>query len=121
MITPQQAPYGSWKSPITSDLIVSGSVGLGAIQLDGDDVYWLEGRPTEAGRQVIVRSGVDGSTTDLNPAPFYARTRVHEYGGGEYLVHDGTVYFSNFRDQMIYRVRKDEEAQAVTKAPDMRY
>jgi len=96
-------PYGSWKSPITSDLIVTASVGLGQIALDGDDVYWLEMRPSEGGRTCIVRRSADGSTADLTPPGFNARTRVHEYGGGDFVVHDGAVFFSNFADQRLYR------------------
>ncbi len=79
----QIAPYGSWKSPITSDLIVKGSIGVGMVALDGEDVYWIEMRPSEGGRYVIVRHTPDGQTTDVTPKPFNARTRVHEYGGGE--------------------------------------
>ena len=74
------APYGAWKSPVTSDLIVAGSIRLSEIQLDGEDVYWIEGRAAEKGRNVIVRRTPDGKITDAIPAEFNARTRVHEYG-----------------------------------------
>jgi hypothetical protein len=77
------APYGSWISPITSDLIVSGSVGLSQCIIDDDDVYWIEMRPIEAGRNVIVKRDSTGQSIDINPAPLNARTRVHEYGGGD--------------------------------------
>ena len=97
------APYGAWTSPITSDLIVSATVHIGGAVLDEGAVYWLEGRPTEGGRYVIVKRMPDGSTADLNPAPTNARTRVHEYGGGAEIICDGTVYFSNFSDQRLYR------------------
>src|SRR6266576_862064 len=63
----QTAPYGSWKSPITSDLIVKESIGLGQVKMDGDDIYWIEMRPSEGGRQVIVRRTSDGRTVDVNP------------------------------------------------------
>ncbi len=115
------APYGSWKSPITSDLIVGGSIGLTSPLIDGPNVYWVEMRPTEGGRGVIVRRGADGVLTDVIPPPFNARTRVHEYGGGEYAVRDGEGYFSNFTDQRIYRVKGDAEPQAITPAVAMRY
>jgi dipeptidyl aminopeptidase/acylaminoacyl peptidase len=118
---PEPAPYGSWKSPITSDLIVRGAIGLGQIALDGEDIYWIESRPTEGGRNVIVRRTPDGQTQDVTPQPFNARTRVHEYGGGDYTVADGTVYFSNFADQRLYRVTPGAEPQAVTPAVQMRY
>jgi dipeptidyl aminopeptidase/acylaminoacyl peptidase len=103
MAVPQIAPYGSWKSPITADLIVAGTIGLGGIALDGDDVYWSEGRPAEAGRNAIARRTPDGTITDVTPLPFNVRTRVHEYGGGSFTVKDGTIYFSNFADQRLYK------------------
>ena len=121
MTQPSQAPFGSWKSPITSELIVSGSIRIGQVALDGEDIYWTEGRPTESGRQVVVRRTPDGTTADLNPAPLNARTRVHEYGGGEFLVEDGTVYFSNFADQKLYRVRDGSAPDALTDSEAMRY
>jgi len=109
------APYGSWKSPITADLIVKESIGLSQVQTEGHDIYWIEGRPSEGGRQVIVRQSADGTRTDINPPGFNARTRVHEYGGGDYAVHKGTVYFSNFADQQIYKQTGNEPPQLVTK------
>lgn len=115
------AQYGSWKSPITSDLIVKGSIGVGQTALDGDDVYWIEVRPSEGGRSVIVRRTPDGQTTDVTPQPFNARTRVHEYGGGDYVVADGTVYFSNFADQRLYKQSANSEPQPLTPAVEMRY
>jgi dipeptidyl aminopeptidase/acylaminoacyl peptidase len=117
----QTSPYGSWKSPITSDLIVSASIHLGPIVLDGRDTYWLEGRPLEAGRNVIVRRGPDGLVADVNPQLFNARTRVHEYGGGAYTVVDGVVYFSNFADQRLYRMAPGSTPLALTPAVDLRY
>jgi dipeptidyl aminopeptidase/acylaminoacyl peptidase len=115
------APYGSWASPITADLITRATVGVGAGVFDGHDIYWLEGRPLEQGRQVLVRRTADGKTTDVNPAPFNARTRVHEYGGGSYLVHQGIVYFCNFADQRLYRVAGDSQPRPLTPAVDVRY
>src|SRR5581483_8858238 len=98
---PETAPYGSWKSPITADLIVQGTVGLGQVMLDGEDVYWIEARPAEKGRNVIVRRTPDGQCKDVNPPETNVRTRVHEYGGGAYAVRDGGVCFSNFTDQRL--------------------
>src|SRR5262245_1545852 len=92
---PKMAPYGSWRSPITSDIVVAKSIGLSDARLDGDDVYWLETRPQENGRSVIVRRRNDGSTYDVIGVPYSARTRVHEYGGGAWTVAGGSVYFSN--------------------------
>ena len=121
MAKTQTAQYGSWKSPITSDLIVSDVVGFGQTALDGEDVYWLEGRPTEGGRSVIVRRTADGVIEDVIPAPFNARSRVHEYGGGAYTAYQGTVYFVNFIDQRIYRVSPGGEPEALTPESKRRY
>ena len=121
MFKPKTAPYGSWKSPITSDLIVSGSVGLSQPTIAGQDIYWVEMRPSEGGRNVIVRRDSGGAATDVNAVPFNARTRVHEYGGGDYLVSDGVVYFSNFTDQRLYKKRPGEEPSPLTTEADLRY
>jgi len=115
------SPYGSWKSPITSDLIVSGTVGLGQIAIDGDDIYWVEGRPSEAGRSVIVRRTPDGKISDVTPAPFNVRTRVHEYGGASFAVASGTIYFSHFADQRIYSQTLDTQPEPLTPAANCRY
>ncbi len=115
------AVYGSWKSPITSDLIVAGTIGLGGVRLDGTGVYWSELRPTEGGRTVLVQRSPDGTMTDVTPAPFNVRTRVHEYGGGAYLVHQGVLYFSNFADQRLYRQQVGEAPIALTPTGAWRY
>jgi len=115
------APYGSWKSPITSDLIVAGTVGLGEIALDGKDTYWIESRPSEGGRSVIVRRSPDGTIVDMTPPDFNARTTVHEYGGGAYFVDAGSVYFSNYADQRLYRQSPGDAPQPITATEKMRY
>ncbi len=115
------APYGSWKSPITSDLIVQGAIQLSQIKLDGDDLYWVEQRPSEGGRNVVVRRTRDGKISDVTPAPFNARTRVHEYGGGAYAVDRGVIYFSNFADQRLYRQDPGSAPRPLTPAVDKRY
>jgi len=119
--SPKIAPYGSWKSPITSDLIVEGSVGLSQPLFEGNNTYWIEMRPKEAGRNVIVRRNADGVCADVNPPPFNARTRVHEYGGGDYIVSGEIVYFSNFSDQRLYRQDGPNAPEALTAPGEMRY
>ena len=99
----RSAPYGSWPSPITAQVVASQGLRLGYVAVDGDDIYWIEGRPAEGGRNALVRRAADGTTADVTPAPFNVRSRVHEYGGGAYAVTGGTAYFSNFEDQRIYR------------------
>ena len=121
MTDPQVALYGSWKSPITTDLIVSETIRFGQIALDGQDVYWLESRPSEGGRSVIVRRTRGGQITDLLPPPFNARTSVHEYGGGSFVTSDGTIYFSNFADQRVYRLTPGSEPQPITHGENLRY
>ncbi len=125
MLEPKIAPYGSWSSPITSDMIVASSIGLGEIMLDGGDVYWLESRPQEGGRSVLVRRTVGGAVADVTPpqqpgggSRFSVRTRVHEYGGGAYLVDAGIVYFCNDEDQRVYRQSPEAAPIAITAIPD---
>ena len=115
------APYGSWRSPITADAIVAESITIGQVAIDGDAILWTEGRPSEGGRNVIVRMTPDGAVADVNPAPFNARTRVHEYGGGAWIASDGTAWFSNFDDQRIYRLEPDGEPQPITPDAPLRY
>src|SRR5262245_16277173 len=111
------ASYGSWKSPITSELIVAQSIALSDVRLDNGRVYWLDGRPQEQGRPGVVREGPDGQAADITPKPFNARTRVHEYGGGAWLADNGTVYFSHFADGRLYRQAEGEEPQPLTPRP----
>ena len=110
-------PYGAWRSPITSDLIVAQAIGLGDIMVDGADIYWIEGRPSEGGRNVLVRRGPAGAVEDITPAPFSARTRVHEYGGGAATVHGGFVFFSNFTDQRLYMQAGGSAPEPLTPGP----
>jgi len=114
-------PYGSWGSPITSDMIASETIGLGQIALDGEDVYWIEARPQEAGRNVIVRHTSGGKTADILPLPYNARTRVHEYGGGDFAVIGGEIYFSNFVDQRLYHFKLGNAPRPITPEGDLRY
>jgi dipeptidyl aminopeptidase/acylaminoacyl peptidase len=108
------AAYGTWRSPITAASVTSGKGALGQIVLDGDAVYWSESRPTEGGRNVIVRRQPDGHTDDLTPAGYNVRTRVHEYGGGAFTVARGVIYFANWADQCVYRQRPGEDPQPIT-------
>lgn len=115
------APYGSWKSPITSDMIASQTIGLEQTIIDGSDVYWIESRPAEGGRSVIVRKSPGKDIEDIIPVPFNARTRVHEYGGGAYTVFGRTVFFSNFADQRLYRLDPGSVPRPITPADGRRY
>ena len=121
MPNPLIAPYGSWNSPLTSDRIVSESIRLGQIALDGNQVFWVESRPGEGGRNTIVQRDADGTHRTLTPAPLNVRTRVHEYGGGAYCVAEGVVYFSNFSDQRLYRQRQGGVPEPITADEPMCY
>ena len=121
MSAPEVRPYGSWESPITADQIASGAMGLGEIQMDGRDLYWLEMRPTEGGRSVVVRLRPGSAPEDCIPPGFNARTRVHEYGGGSYLVAKGALYFSNFADQRVYRLTPGGSPEPITPIDGLRY
>jgi dipeptidyl aminopeptidase/acylaminoacyl peptidase len=100
---PNTRPYGSWLSPITSELIVAESIGLAGVLLDSAAIYWIEGRPQEQGRNVLAQHQPGAAPLDLTPSGFNARTPVHEYGGGAAVVRDGVVCFSNMADQRLYR------------------
>jgi len=113
--------YGSWISPITSDLIVSETVRLGQVVLDDESTYWTEGRPQEGGRNVIVCCTADGQINDVTPEPFNVRSRIHEYGGGAFAVVDKTVYFSNYLDNQIYRQGMGTRPVAITSGSGRRY
>ncbi len=115
------APYGSWLSPIKAHLLASAGISLGAPWCENGAFYWLEGRPLEKGRVVIVRRAADGVISDILPADFYARTTVHEYGGAAYFVHGDTVYFSNFADQRLYRLEPGKLPTPITPQPAERW
>ncbi len=116
-MTKNRAPFGSWTSPITSQLLVGNVVGLIAPLVEGGAHYWVESRPAEEGRYVLVRRGPDGVAADMFAAPYAARTLVHEYGGLCYAVHGSTVYFSNYADQRLYRLESGAEPVALTSEP----
>ncbi|HEX3208443.1 MAG TPA: S9 family peptidase [Geminicoccaceae bacterium] len=114
------APYGCWASPISADLVTATQVGLAQPMLDREIAYWLETRPEEGGRTVLVRRPLAGAATDVTPPPFNVRTRVHEYGGGAYAVSEGVVVAVNFADQQLYRLPGPGEARPITPASDGR-
>src|SRR6476469_6328575 len=110
-------PCGAWPSPLSAAAVAAGSIDLEWPRLVGDEVWWAEGRPDEGGRYVVVRRRADGSTQDVLPAPFNARTRVHEYGGACWTVVDGALVFSNFDDQRLWRLEVGGEPVALTPEP----
>ncbi len=130
--SPKTAPYGTWASPLDAKMVTAGALRLGSVTVDGEDIYWVEGRPAEGGRNVLVKwsaegprrtgdSGASGRIRDVTPAGTNVRTRVHEYGGAAYTVHRGTAYYSNFDDQRLYRLAPGGVPVALTPAGDWFY
>ena len=104
-------PFGTWPSSITADAIVAETVRLSSVSLDGGGrVGWLEGRPGEGGRNVLVRADASGGFEDLTPPPFNVRSGVHEYGGGAYAVSGDRLWFSNYADGRVYARTGDDAA-----------
>src|SRR6476469_6948803 len=120
-MAPTVSPYGSWKSPITAEVVSGGEIGLEQVRIDDENIYWIERRPQEGGRKVIVRRSADGKISDVTPVGFNARTRVHEYGGGDYTVADGIIICSSFADQRLYRQEPGREPKPLTTQAPLRY
>ena len=111
------APYGSWRSPIEAAAVARSWIAPMEVQVDGDALWWLEQRPAEGGRQVACRWEPGGEITTVTPPGFSARSTVHEYGGGAYLVRGGTAWFSSFADQRLYRQAPGGAPVPVSPAP----
>lgn len=120
MISSNTQPHGSWISPITGAVIVSDTINLDEVQLHGEEIYWIEKRPGQNGRCVIVKY-VDNRCLDMIPKGFSARSRVHEYGGGCYLISDVGIFFVNDHDQNIYLIADDEKPKPITHVNGLRY
>ena len=116
---PIAAPYGSWSSPITTDLVASeGGVSFGYLDIDERGVYWAESRPQESGRSALMFRPHGGEPLDVVPPDFNVRTRVHEYGGGAWFRHGSVVFCSSFDDSRLYRIEAPgSEPQPITPEP----
>ena len=114
-------PYGEWPAVIRADHLATEMRELLEIQLEGEDIYWLEQRPNEEGRNAIMRQTAGQEPEELLPAPWNSCSRVHEYGGASYLVDQGVIYFVNAKDQRYYRFRPGEKPQPLTPEADVRY
>ncbi|MBY0358124.1 MAG: S9 family peptidase [Candidatus Obscuribacterales bacterium] len=110
----KECAYGAWDSPISSDLVASANIRLSHCTMVDGDCFWLESRPAEKGRCVVVCRDRQGKTFDVNPAPFSVRSNVHEYGGGEFAIVDGCLYFNNLADQRIYRQPLGGKPEAIS-------
>ena len=121
MNTSQVAACGSWKSPITSDLIVSQTIGIGSLAVNHENIYWLEKRPQEQGRNLLMAYAGDGELKNLTPAPLSVRTKIHEYGGAAFIVDRNAIYFSNYLDGRIYQQVIGTKPYPLTERLDRRY
>ncbi len=114
---PTIAPYGTWQSPISAASVAAGSVHLGGPHIVGDRVLWLESRPSDGGRTVLVERQANEVVRDLTPDGFNVRSRVHEYGGGAYVVSGDVLFFSNWSDQRLYRQDAGNPPVPITPEP----
>ncbi len=104
MRVPRALPFGGWPSPITPHVVAAAGVSLSHVEADGNRLYWLEGRPQENGRSCIVRWDPEAGIADAIPAWLNVRSRVHEYGGGEYIAVEGNLFLSHFLDGSLFRI-----------------
>jgi dipeptidyl aminopeptidase/acylaminoacyl peptidase len=104
---PETAAYGTWKSPITVETLVSGAVGISEVVPAADAVWWAESRPDEGGRTAIMRWS-DGQIIEVTPADANVRTTVHEDGGGAWWVDEEVLYYVDYSDQRLRRMSVGE-------------
>jgi dipeptidyl aminopeptidase/acylaminoacyl peptidase len=117
----QKLPYGTWASPISAGMVASASRRFGQVQIDLGNIYWVESRPEEGGRSVLMCCDEANCVRDVVPADFTVRSRVHEYGGVAYGVQNGVVYCSNGDDGRVYRLETDVQPIPITPEEDARY
>jgi dipeptidyl aminopeptidase/acylaminoacyl peptidase len=115
------APYGTWVSPVSVELMTEAAIGLSGLCVDGQDLYWLEARPSENGRTVLCRRRADGEIKDLTPPPFNVGSRVHEYGGGAYAVAAGVVVVSERADGSVWLIEAGRLPRRIETPEGCRY
>jgi dipeptidyl aminopeptidase/acylaminoacyl peptidase len=113
------ANFGSWPTPITSELVVRAAAGLGGVSVHGGTVIWAEQRPEEGGRTQLVQRTGTGPAVDLLPAGANARTAAHEYGGGAWWVAGSTLWFTDWADQRLYTITGPAPPVPVTPEPEV--
>ncbi|HJR24971.1 MAG TPA: prolyl oligopeptidase family serine peptidase [Acidimicrobiales bacterium] len=119
-MSPQpELSYGSWPTPVTSELVVRSAHLPNQVRLDGDDVWWSEARPEEGGRYAVLRRDAEGGVEEVLPEPWNARSGVHEYGGGAWWVRDGVLWFVDWTTQRLHRVDPGGEPVPLTPEPEV--
>jgi len=117
----QIKPFGSWKSPISGESLVRSSLGLGQLQIDGDKVFWTEGRPEEKGRTALMEWSLSKGLKEVSQPDWDVRTKVHEYGGGAFHMSVAGGFYIDNRDQQLFKILEDEKRQRLTPADQFRY
>jgi dipeptidyl aminopeptidase/acylaminoacyl peptidase len=113
-------PFGFWQSPLTAEQVAAGALRFGGLQVEGETVFWSEGRPAEQGRAPVLAWCPGSGPREILPRPYSARSRVHEYGGGEFLAAGDAVYVVNDANQQIYEAR-DGDVRQLTDLPRTRF
>jgi dipeptidyl aminopeptidase/acylaminoacyl peptidase len=121
MHTKREAPFGTWDSPVTPELVAGATVGFSELAVDGDAVYWLELRPAAGGRRALVRWRAGGTPADVLPTGADAGTRVHEYGGGAYAVANGIIVYSERSDGSVWCIEGDAASRPIVQVAGCRY
>jgi dipeptidyl aminopeptidase/acylaminoacyl peptidase len=120
-MTGKIAPYGTWRSPVTTQLMTEAAIGISVFCVDGDDLYWLESRPAEAGRTCLCRRSPDGMIVDVTPQPINVGSRVHEYGGGAYAVEAARIVFSERKDGSVWLIEGGRVPRQIATPEGCRY
>jgi dipeptidyl aminopeptidase/acylaminoacyl peptidase len=107
-------PYGSWKSPLSMDVILTKALKLTTTALTRDGLVWLESRPSEGGRYVLVKEQADGRQQELVPQNVNVRSRAHEYGGGAFRLTENLLVFSNSLDNSVCLQNIDSKISPLT-------
>lgn len=115
------APYGTWQSPVTVELMTSAAIGLSSLSADRDDLYWLEARPGENGRTALCRRVAAGDIEDVTPPPIHAGSRVHEYGGGAYRAQGGRIIYSERKDGSVWIIEGARAPRRIETPEGCRY
>ncbi len=110
--------YGAWPSPITADMLVAGAVGISEVIPESDACWWAESRPSEGGRTALMRWTAQDGAVEVTPPDANVRTRVHEYGGGAWWVHAGTVFYVDYADQRMRSIAPGAGSQPVLLSPE---